>query len=30
MTKGKVGIFCMATHGEGEATDNAKKFLEFL
>lgn len=30
MTEDKVGIFCMATHGEGDPTDNAKKFMEWL
>lgn len=30
MKKGKVGIFCMATHGEGEPTDNAKNFINWL
>lgn len=30
MREGKVGIFCVATHGEGDPTDNAKKFFEFL
>ncbi|CAK56687.1 unnamed protein product (macronuclear) [Paramecium tetraurelia] len=30
MKKGKVGIFCMATHGEGDPTDNAKKFISWL
>ncbi|CAD8086385.1 unnamed protein product [Paramecium sonneborni] len=30
MKQGKVGIFCMATHGEGEPTDNAKKFIDWL
>ncbi|CAD8077780.1 unnamed protein product [Paramecium primaurelia] len=30
MTKGKFGIFCMATHGEGDPTDNAKKFISWL
>jgi NADPH-ferrihemoprotein reductase len=28
--KVKVAIFTMATHGEGEPTDNAKKFYEYL
>ncbi|CAD8213564.1 unnamed protein product [Paramecium pentaurelia] len=30
MKKGKFGIFCMATHGEGDPTDNAKKFISWL
>lgn len=28
--KGTVGIFCMATHGEGDPTDNAKAFVQWL
>ncbi|CAD8177566.1 unnamed protein product [Paramecium pentaurelia] len=30
MKKGEFGIFCMATHGEGDPTDNAKKFISWL
>lgn len=30
MEKGNVGIFCMATHGEGDPTDNAKAFFKYL
>lgn len=30
MVKGKVGIFCLATHGEGDPTDNARTFAEWL
>lgn len=30
MSNNKVGIFCMATHGEGDPTDNAKKFASWL
>lgn len=30
LTEGKVGIFCLATHGEGDPTDNAKKFASWL
>ena len=30
MVEGKVGIFCMATHGEGDPTDNAKPFMKWL
>lgn len=26
----KIGMFVMATNGEGEPTDNAKKFNEFI
>lgn len=30
MVEGNVGIFCMATHGEGEPCDNAKAFNNWL
>ena len=30
MVLGNVGIFCLATHGEGEPCDNAKVFNNWL
>jgi sulfite reductase alpha subunit-like flavoprotein len=30
LVEGKVGIFLVATHGEGEPTDNAKAYMNWL
>lgn len=30
LNSGTISIFCMATHGEGEPTDNSVNFIKYL